>query len=202
MTKLFNKKTDVKKPRLLKLYIFKSLKDLKYNMFENKEELIKLVISRTNPNLIRYNKKKVFFIHPFFNRYGCDINADIFDLVPLNQPRIYAFQNIITIDVELNNETVHPIKYEYTKFISEALKLHKSDILEYNFKNDYEEAIHIEEYEASTQNEEYNNIKKYNQNIYDILNHKKMMTVLIMILMILILMILMMTVLLIIPMMN
>ena len=45
--------------------------------------------------------------------------------------------------------------------------------MEYNFKNDYEEAIHIEEYEAYTQNEEYNNIKKYNQNIYDILNHKK-----------------------------
>ena len=151
MTKTSSIKPSIKKPKFLTLYKFKSLKDLTYNMLDNNDELIELVISRTDSNLIRYNKKRVFFMHPFFNRYGCDIHGDIYDLVCVNQPRIYTFQNIITINIKLNNEDEYPIQYKHTKFISEALKLYKSDIIKHNFENDYEEAIHDEEDEACTQ---------------------------------------------------
>ena len=170
MTTLFNEKENRKKFKILKLYTFTSLKDLTYNMFENKEELIKIVISRTNKKLIRYNKKKVFFIHPFFNRYGYDIHGDIFDLVQLNQPRIYSFQNIIKIDINFNDAISHEIQYDYTKFVSEALKLYKSDILKYNFEPEYEEAIYNEKCLRKTLKYD---IKKYNKHIYDILNYSK-----------------------------
>ena len=152
MTRASSIKPYIKKPKFLTLYKFKSLKDLTNNILDNNDELIELVISRTDSNLIRYNKKRVFFMHPFFNRYGCDIHGDIYDLVCVNQPRIYPFLNIITINIKLNNEDEYPIQYKHTKFISEALKLYKSDIIKHNFENDYEEAIHDEEDEACKQN--------------------------------------------------
>ena len=155
------------------LYRFKSLKDLKYNILEHYGDLIELVISRTNLNLIRYNNEKVFFMHPHLTRYGCDIFGDIYDLASLNQERIYQFQNIITIYITLNNEDEFPIQYKYDKFISESLNLYKSDIIQHNFENEYQEALHDEEAEAATQLQIKDDIKKYNQHIHDILNYVK-----------------------------
>ena len=166
-------KTSIKKNKSSTLYKFKSLKDLKYNIIKNYEELIELVISRTNPNLIRYNNKRVFFMHPFFNRYATDIHCDIYDLVSLNQPRIYPFQNMMTIYINLNNEDEYPIQYNYTKFISESLKLYKSDIIKHNFENEYQESLYDEEEKASKQKLIKDDMKKYHQHIYDILNHEK-----------------------------
>ena len=145
-------KLSMKKPKFLTLYKFKSLKDLKYDMLDDSEDLIELVISRTDHNLIRYTKKKVYFIHPFFQQYACDIHGDIFDLVHANQPRIFPFQNEIIITHKLNDEE-YPIKYKYNKFVSEALKIYKSDILKHNFEHDYEVAIGDEEDEACSQKE-------------------------------------------------
>ena len=162
-----------KKIKPTKLYKFTSIKDLKYNIIKDDSDLIELVISRTPLNLIRYNNQHIFFMHPFFNRYACDINCDVYDIVQLNQPRIYPFQNMMTLYINLNNEDEYPIQYSYSKFILESLKLYKSDIIKHNFKNDYEEAIHIEEDEAYEQTKIKDDIKKYNQHIHDILNYER-----------------------------
>ena len=170
MTTVFNEKINRKKLKKLKLYSFNSLKDLTYNMFENKEDLMKIVISRTNTNLIRHNKKKVFFIHPFFKSYACDIHGDVFDLKLLNQPRIYAFQNILTLDIHFNNVCSHPIQYDYNKFVSQALHLYRSDILKFHFENDYEEALFDE---AELKKVEEYDINKFNKDLYDIIHYEK-----------------------------
>ena len=78
-----------KKTKTTKLYKFTSIRDLKYNIIKENSDLIELVISRTPLNLIRYNRQHIFFMHPCFNRYACDINSDVYDIVQLNQPRIY-----------------------------------------------------------------------------------------------------------------
>ena len=80
---------------------------------------------------------------------------------------------MMTIYINLNNEDEYPIQYSFSKFISESLKLYKSDIIKHNFKNDYEEAIHIEEDEAYEQKTLKDDIKKYNQHIHDILNYER-----------------------------
>ena len=65
-------------PVVTDLHRFKSIDDLDYNMTDHQPEKIKLVISRTDHKLIRYTNKKVFFLHPFFTKYACDIFGDIY----------------------------------------------------------------------------------------------------------------------------
>lgn len=150
------------------LYKFTSIKNLPYRIFENKEDLIKLVISRTPTYLIKHNKNKIFFMHPFLKNYACDIHSDVFNLIEYNQPRVYQFQNIINLDLHFNNNIPYKISYDYNKFVRETLKLFRSDLLKFNFEIQYEEAIYDEDRLEKTLDFDMNSYKK---NISNILNH-------------------------------
>ena len=111
-----------KKLKINKVYKFESLDKIPYSaMKEYNENLLRLVISRTDKNLIKFNKKRVFFCHPIFTNFGCDFHCDVYDLIHLNQPRIYSFKDIINIGLYINKE-YYPIKYKYSKFVNECIK--------------------------------------------------------------------------------
>ena len=156
-----------KKPIFSKLYKFKSLENLDYDMMDYHEELINLIISRTDPSLIFFTKRKIFFAHPYFKRYGCDIYSNIFDLTEINQSRIIPFSDSIFIMCSLNEE-YHEIEYSYSKFVREALKLYTSD----KYKSDYESRLADEQNEKEEQLDHKESIQEHNKIINDILNHE------------------------------
>ena len=131
------------------LFKFKSMKDLNYKMFDNKEHFIRLVLKRTWPSLVHYTHNKIFFQHCHFTRYGSDINGDIFDLKSPNQERVYSFYNIIKIFIMLPDGTEKLIQYNYLKFLYEALHLYPVDILKDDFLNNYKYELNNEDNNSS-----------------------------------------------------
>ena len=147
----------LKKYRLKK---FVSMKDLNYNMTDFKDDLCTLVIQRTSKDLIRYNHKKIFFIHPTFKDYACDINADIYNITtPMyqrNQGRIFPFRNYIQLTISIN-KTTQFIVYKYDKFVKEALKLYKKDMVLFGY--------HTHFFETPNNNDEtYDNVNDNEDN--------------------------------------
>ena len=122
---------------------------------EYREDLIRIVCSRVSPDLIKYTRKRVFFIHPTYKRYGVNIFGAVFDLHLANQPQKMLYDNIIFIQTSNDGSG---LKYDYFKFKKEALPLYPSDKLNLDYQSTLNDEINTrenEEYELKkAQNEE------------------------------------------------
>ena len=59
---------------------FKNIDDLPFDSFEFQQDIIKPLLKKINKNLIKYNQYKVFFVHPTYKDYSCDIFGTVFDI--------------------------------------------------------------------------------------------------------------------------
>ena len=143
------------KPLFMKLKNYKGFNKLPYDSLEYREDLIKIVCDRVNPDLIKYNRKRVFFMHPTYKRYACNVFGGVYDLVLADQPQKMIYHDIIFIQTANDGSGM---KYDYIKFKQECLALYPSDKLHLDYQstlNDEMNTKENEEYELKkSQNEE------------------------------------------------
>ena len=140
----------------MKLKNYKGFNKLPYDSLEYREDLIKIVCDRVNPDLIKYNRKRVFFMHPTYKRCACNVFGGVYDLVLADQPQKMIYHDIIFIRTANDGSGM---KYDYIKFKQECLALYPSDKL--NLHVDYQSTLNNEI--NTRENEEYELKKSQNE---------------------------------------
>ena len=132
------------RPSFMKIHNYKSFNKLPYDSLDFREDLIRIACEKhTNQDLIKYTKKKVFFLHPTHKRYACDIFGSVFDLKWVDQPQKMVYNNTIFITCSCGGG----IEYDYLRFKSKTLPIRVSDKLKRNYESTRDEEINKEENE-------------------------------------------------------
>ena len=128
----------------MKLYNYKNFNDIPYESLEFRDDLIQIACNKNkNPDLIKYTKKKVFFLHPTHRRYGCDIFGSVFDLDQVDQPQKMIYKDTIYIMCKCQGI----IKYDYLRFKYEALPIRVSDKMKQDYQSTLDDELNEEENE-------------------------------------------------------
>ena len=56
------------------------INDIPFDSYEYQHDLIKSLLKKINKNLIKYNHYKIFFVHPKYKDYSCDIFGTVFQI--------------------------------------------------------------------------------------------------------------------------
>ena len=143
------------RPSFMKIHNYKSFNKIPYDSLDFREDLIQIACDKhTNPDLIKYTKKKVFFLHPSYPRYACDIFGSVFDLDQVDQPQKMIYNNTIFITCSCEGG----IKYDYLRFKSEALPIRVSDKLKRDYESTRDDEINEEENEKYELEKQMKNI--------------------------------------------
>ena len=116
---------------------FKDIDDIPFDSYEFQHDIIKPLLKKINKNLIKYNQYKVFFIHPIFKDYSCDIFGNVFDISQFVKHKQVIYDDTIFLECRKG-----VISYDYLKFKRECipflnpLVFYKNELrnIEYNEK--------------------------------------------------------------------
>ena len=143
------------RPSFMKIHSYRSFNKIPYDSLDFREDLIRIACEKhTNPDLIKYTKKKVFFQHPIYTRYACDIYGSIYDLQLVDQPKKMIYNETVFITCNCRGR----IKYNYLKFKSEALPIRVSDKLKLDYESTRDDEITEEKNEKYEQEKEMKNL--------------------------------------------
>ena len=97
---------------------FTDIDDIPFYASEFQSNIIKKLIKKqTNKKLIKYNKYKIFFVHPEHKWYSCDIFGNVFDISEFVKHKQVIYDD--TIFLESFSEGY--ISYDYLKFKRECI---------------------------------------------------------------------------------
>ena len=131
---------------------FKDIDDIPFDSYEFQHDIIKPLLKKINKNLIKYNQYKVFFIHPIFKEYSCDIFGNVFNISQFVKHKQVIYDD--TIFLESLSKCY--IRYDYLKFKKECIPCLKPFIFYKNMLRNIEhnEKQRDEYYELDKQRDE------------------------------------------------